>query len=482
MILLLLVVPVFVGNEACAACHAQINRTYLATPMAQSSGKVAAVASGAFEHVASRTQYRIDATGAVSVQRQETRSERRLEYFIGSGAAGRSFLYNRDGFLFQAPITWYAQKTRWDVSPGYEKDSSSRWSRPIEPSCLFCHASETRHIGGTQNQYQSPPFTGGITCERCHGPGSEHVRGTSKMVNPAKLDPPRRDAVCAQCHLSGEARIDRAGRRIADYRPGESLPDYVAYFVFEGGQSALKATSHVEKLNVSRCKQVSGDRLWCGTCHDPHSLPASGERAAWYKAKCLSCHRPAQCARGPDCASCHMPRGQVVDGGHGVLTDHSIPRRSLSMAFEAARNWRLAPFSPRDVGERELGLAYAEVFLRTGNGSQRDEALRLLERAGHDPAVQLRLADLYQRRGDIARAAPLYQAVLTRDAGSTVALVNLGAILGGQGRLRDAIPLWRRALAANPCLQEAAQNLITALRFQGDDAGADGVHRSSACD
>ena len=41
------------------------------------------------------------------------------------------------------------------------------------------------------------------------------------MVNPAKLTAERRDSVCMQCHLEGEARIARAGRSQDDYRPGE---------------------------------------------------------------------------------------------------------------------------------------------------------------------------------------------------------------------------------------------------------------------
>jgi len=43
------------------------------------------------------------------------------------------------------------------------------------------------------------------------------------MIDPPRLDPARRDAVCAQCHMSGEARVDRAGMRFKDYRPGALL-------------------------------------------------------------------------------------------------------------------------------------------------------------------------------------------------------------------------------------------------------------------
>jgi len=58
-------------------------------------------------------------------------------------------------------------------------------------------------------------------------------------------------------------------------------------------------------------------------------------------------------------------------------------------------------------GLRELGLAYAEVGLRTGDRRQQEEAIRLLSRVNPDADVALRLADSLQRRGDVARAAQL---------------------------------------------------------------------------
>ncbi|MGH9722888.1 MAG: cytochrome c3 family protein, partial [Bryobacteraceae bacterium] len=442
--MMLLAQVLLAGSAACAPCHTAIVRTYNATPMAQSSGRVSGdVHPGSLRHAASGITYRIDADGTVALEKTGGREVRRFDYFIGSGAAGRSFLYSRDGFLFQAPVTWYAQSQRWDVSPGYENDRVSRWSRPIEPSCLYCHASEPSHVEGTQNRYRAPPFAqNGVACERCHGPGAEHARGRGGMIHPAKLAPAQRDAICAQCHLSGEARIEKAGRKLSGFRPGQALSGYVAYFTYDDRRSALKATSHFEKMYASRCKISSGDRLWCGSCHDPHTVPAGDQRVAWYRARCLGCHQPETCKRGDDCVSCHMPKGRVVDGGHGVLTDHSIPRRAARIAFEQPTPWRLAGFSRADAGDRELGLAYAEVFLRTGDRRQRDEALRLLESAPPGPAVELRLGDLYQRTGQIARAETLYRSVLKQDANNVVALVNLAGVVASRGRLDDAILMW----------------------------------------
>jgi len=39
------------------------------------------------------------------------------------------------------------------------------------------------------------------------------------MVNPAKLDAARRDSICEQCHLAGEARVEKPGKQLAVFRP-----------------------------------------------------------------------------------------------------------------------------------------------------------------------------------------------------------------------------------------------------------------------
>jgi tetratricopeptide (TPR) repeat protein len=306
-----------------------------------------------------------------------------------------------------------------------------------------------------------------------------HSEGKGKMVNPAKLDAARRDSVCAQCHLSGEARVERAGRKFADYRPGDLLSDYVAYFVATG-QGDLQVNSHVEKLSKSGCKRAAGDRLWCGTCHDPHRVPAAAERAGWFRGRCLTCHKAADCERGFDCVSCHMPRSSAADAVHGVFTDHSIPRVAARTRLKAAPSWQLAGFSAVDRGARELGLAYADVGARSGDRRQQAEAIRLLTGLPEDVEVEVRLGDLLERTGSPERAMALYRSALRKDPNAVVALVNLGRLYGSQGHLDEAIALWREALKRNPCLFEAGANLQIALRAKGDVGGAEAVERAQS--
>jgi predicted CXXCH cytochrome family protein len=473
-VLLLLALPVFVGNQACVACHADIAAKYRQTPMAQSSGRVSQVTPGDFQHAPSGTQYQVESSGTVRLSRGTSVGEKLLKYFIGSGAEGRSYLWQKDGFLFEAPLTWYARTKKWAASPGYENDRTSRWNRAIEPSCLFCHSSGTEWREGSENQYRDPPFSeGGVSCERCHGPGSLHVEGKGKMANPAKLAPRERDSVCAQCHLSGEARILLADRRLEDFRPGDLLSDFAAYFVRDD-PAPLNVNSHVEKLALSECKRASGDKLWCGSCHDPHEVPAPSERAAYFRERCLSCHQTSQCNRGFDCTSCHMPKSTAADA-HGVFTDHSIPR--VPRKAPAGSAWQLRGFLSAEAGDRELGLAYAEVATRTGDQRQRAEALRLLNAALPDADAQTQLAFLLES-SDPKRAITLYESSLRQKPGQVLALVNLGRMLGSEGALDRAIAFWREALRRSPCLEQAGLNLQIALEAKGDTNGVQALRKS----
>jgi hypothetical protein len=441
--MMLLAAAVFVGSQTCRPCHSGIFDAYARTPMAQSSGRVDFVTPAKF--TAAGHSYRIADNKLFFDGGSAT-----MDYFIGSNAAGRTYLRERQGYLFELPVTWYAQKRAWDASPGYEKDTEVRLTRAIEPSCLLCHTSRVRPVLGTQNRYGDPPFLeNGVACERCHGPGSDHAKDPAsfKMVNPVRLDPERRDAVCSQCHLTGEARIERSGRKFVEYQAGDRLSDYVTYFVWKLGRRDLKVTSHVEKLAASTCKAAAGDALWCGTCHDPHTNVDKTQSA------CLDCHKAAHRPQ-ERCATCHMPRTRAVDANHGVMTDHSIPRTQSTEP--SPRMTALTTFlGPGD--DRGLGLAYAEL----GDKRAREYLMRATPQ---DWPVRLRLAVLEQ---DVERAEQLYESVLRDNPYETAALVNLGSLLARKGRVDEAGRLWERALSANPALEEAVLNL-TLIRPVGE--------------
>jgi Flp pilus assembly protein TadD len=481
--------PAYVGNQACLACHHSIQQSYSRTAMARTSGPALPnLIEGSFRHAPSGVEYRVfkdDDRALLSYARSQDpnlNGTQLLKYYVGSNTRGRTFLFEIDGFLYQAPLNYYAEKKLWDMSPGYEKLKEMELNHSVTPSCLFCHASGVQpNVRGTLNRFGGDVFRqDGVGCERCHGPGGDHVKGNGPMINPARLTGERRDGVCFQCHLEGQAGILKPGKRLEDYRPGERLSDYVTTFVVaDAARGGLGAVSHVESLEQSVCKGKSGDALSCITCHDPHRPPNPAERAGYFRAKCLGCHvalaerhHPDQ----PDCTACHMPRRESTDVGHTVVTDHRIPRRATNEGREPwAPGRRLVPFGNARTDARDLGLAYADVAER-GDEFARQEALRLLEEARPrypaDPALLTRLGYLYQTRGDLDRAASSYEQALAADPDRAIAAANLGVIYASRGQLNLSLPLWRRAFENNPQLSDLGLNLSRALCAAGEGRGA----------
>ena len=117
-----------------------------------------------------------------------------VQFTVGSGRQARGYLIERDGFMFQSPITRYVQRERWDLSPGFEK-RNLHFERPVDANCLYCHANRVENVAGTLNRYERPIFQGyAIGCERCHGPGELHVQRPTivdgrdvTIVNPGAL-------------------------------------------------------------------------------------------------------------------------------------------------------------------------------------------------------------------------------------------------------------------------------------------------------
>jgi len=504
----------FLGSSACAGCHAQIYESYLATPMGRSSGTSGSgefqerMNSNEFFHSLSGVRYRVlKEQGGLRLifsqrhakEEREVSGSQRLAYFIGSGSVGRSYLFSIDGFLFQAPVSYYARSAKWDLAPGYQQYDDLFLMRPVEPECLECHASGVQRISGTQNGYLATPFReGSISCERCHGPGKVHVdqmdsgqpKRLDDIVNPAKLEVRRRDSVCGQCHLLGEARIAKAGRSLSSFAAGEELSDYAVSFVRKSKTAVgLKATSHYEKLWQSRCKQASGDRLWCGTCHSIHSRPSPTLSGDFFRSRCLSCHQSSDCreqisqreSQADLCTSCHMPKAQSLEAEHSVFTDHAIPRRALSEAISPAQTSgsELVEFWGGKVEPREQGLAYAQLGLRLKVSGQVARAVQLLKTAETqgraDSVVFQQLGYISDQLGRSEEAIGYYQKARQEDTSQTAATVNLANHLAMKGKTVEAVALWEEALSKNPGLESARINMALAFLQQGDSRNAERV-------
>jgi len=224
--------------------------------------------------------------------------------------------------------------------------------------------------------------------------------------------------------------------------------------------------------------------MWCGTCHDPHSVPAPSERAQFFRQKCLGCHQDASCRLSPEsrakqanhCAGCHMPTTRAADGGHSAFTDHFIrrPDRATTATGQAARS--LAPFWGGTAHARERGLAYADVAQTTQAPAHYARAFDLLKGAAatqtSDDMALMRLAFLYSRRQEHRLAMELYERSLKLDPSSVTAAVNLATYLARQGRMPEAIRLWQDTLTREAGLEAPGINLARAYLQMGDPTAA----------
>lgn len=231
--------------------------------------------------------------------------------------------------FFQTP-----QATGWDLTSGDTLHPDSRdgyLGRPMEVRngvvrCLFCHVTDAR----PPSTHHGPEAAdAAVGCERCHGPGGNHLKAVAlkfpelAISNPAAAAPEvLTTKVCGQCHNLNDLQTERSTART----------------------DPLWVRSPAKSLVWSRCYTESSGALTCLTCHETHGLVNTS--ASYYESKCLACHaapskeesRPAACPVSPDkdCLSCHMPR---VPNAllHSSLTDHYIRIRAARAGSERAR-------------------------------------------------------------------------------------------------------------------------------------------------
>ncbi len=454
-----------------------------------------------FTHRESGVHFRIYAESGrawLSFDRQgrhPLQGKRELLYYIGSGRRGLTYLFADDGFVFESPINWYGDTHIWDMTPAYQRTAEMPLNLPAHTGCLHCHVSGMRPpIDGTKNKYEMPLLThSGVSCERCHGPGAEHAKG-GPIVSPSKLSPDRRDAICMQCHMEGRVSIERPGKHVYEFRPGDALNDYVRYYVSPDSSSRLGAVSQVEALAQSVCKQKSGSSMSCTSCHDAHSSPSVQERVSYFRGKCLACHGDSFAVKHhpeqKDCTACHMPAATSKNIAHTEVTDHRIPRRAkvsmplLDDAIPSADKVQLVPFPDSQEAEsdlRDLALAW-ELLANTGTEAARPQAEQLLRRSAaqfpNDAATLAGLGYEEQIHGDIRGAQTLYQRALALDPDLIDAAGNLGVIEAQSGNFPLATKLLKGAFERAPGSSGAGMNLARVFCMAGRlDEARDSIAR-----
>jgi cytochrome c554/c'-like protein len=324
--------PGYARDLACRTCHQEKFDSYLRTAHQKTSRLADGTSiAGSFTTGHDRMStlnpeltFRMEARDGhfyqTAIRQKQAHIAKRTEQIdlvIGSATKGQTYLYWKQNGLFELPVSYWTELRRWVNSPGYV-DGSADFDRPVPPRCLECHATYFQEAGSqpSDNHYNKDGFVLGISCERCHGPGSEHVRNhsaisanssTTKTMPPLALPRDRQVDVCAQCHGG-------AGEPIApafSFRPGEPLAEYVKLTEPTATDRLDVHGNQVNLLARSRCFR-SSPAMSCSTCHDPH---APERPAADYSARCLECHEAEQCGmvrkvgkqNASNCIDCHMP-------------------------------------------------------------------------------------------------------------------------------------------------------------------------------
>ncbi len=511
----------YVGDSKCAECHYDITLAYSFHAMGRSLTTIDELARKQPYDAAHNNPFRwkefqlwIELKDAHVVHHQARpevwQREQAVHFAVGSGTRGFSYFAQRDGFVFQTPISWFSQRQIWDVSPGMTVDL---WpGRLVQTDCLFCHANGVKPLPNTVDRFQPGIFDGhAIGCERCHGPGEKHVAARESgaplsqefdptIVNPAHLSWQLRENVCEQCHLGGTLRQPRRGRDWFDYRPGTSLSDFLLVMVKNPDLPGdHRAVGQVEQMYRSRCfnKTQGKQKLGCVSCHDPHQRVEPEDTVRHYRERCLRCHETQGCVlpkpqrlqqqADDSCIACHMPRAQTQDIAHTALSDHTIPRFSKTEPIQPDRELiPLVSFYPVDLQDEERQRDRAVALVRlVGRGkisaeNHRQvlaEATRILAsrlESTPDDAEgwkALGLARTFQQRVDEALLA-LQRAEVLRPYDDEIHQ-QLAALEAARGRWEASQQWWNKAAELNPYAARPRQELTNLLIRRRDWAKAE---------
>jgi hypothetical protein len=407
----------YVGSAACSSCHQSIYDSFKQTGMGMSFDEATRrKSSGDFKNHAPVYDPHLDFyylpfwendSLRIMEYRLEGRdtTHRRIEtvdYIVGSGQHTNSHIMNTFGFLNQMPLTFYTQKGKWDLPPGYENGGNTRFNRLIGLECMSCHNSYPEFIAGSENRYDF--VDNGIGCERCHGPGETHVKEKQQgkiidivneidysIVNPAKLPIDLQLDVCQRCHIQGNAVL-KEGKSFFDFKPGMRLSDVMDVYMplYDGPKNEHIMAAHAERMKLSKCftesiKRAEGvdlglkpykNAMTCVTCHDPHVSVKSTGNVVFNNA-CNSCHAKSKdplCSEDPvlikkkenDCVSCHMPSSGATDIPHVSVHDHYIRKPDTPEQIEKIKKFigitAINNPNPDPVSRGKAFIAYHERF------------------------------------------------------------------------------------------------------------------------
>ena len=422
-----------------------------------------------------QSEFKLDAVG-----HEVFRDTHAVEWLIGTNVNGVGALVQHDGYLFEAPLSFYKQTGSWELSPGYEREDLA-FNRVIPAGCIFCHSGRPRPVAGSFGKYETPAFSQlSVGCENCHGPGSAHVEAMGlgdsyasgkdpTIVNPQHLGGHLSNDICMSCHQTGDTRVFQPGKTYLDFRPGQPLDRVMAILMVPPTRENPPREDHVEhfySMILSKCYRASAGlsaekQLRCISCHDPHVEPTSEEAPGFFNGKCMTCHTAQSCkasaqvrastAPADNCIGCHMPKRKGVAISHTSITNHRIVARPDEAFPDAA-------FEMTTAALPDL------IHLDAVPG-------------GTTPLPAVTLLQAYSRLKDESQAyLPSYLKTLreleTTDPKSAIVQAALGHTALATGQIDEAVLHLRESLLIDPAQPAVYADLSSAADQKGDDVEA----------
>jgi predicted CXXCH cytochrome family protein len=311
----------YTGSQSCEKCHQEIYARWKKTPMAN-------VVRDPRDHPDAIIPNL--ATNAVAKFTKE-----QMAFVYGSIWKQRYFTKVGEDYF---PIS-----AQWDVANHswrpYKVPNNADWwtafypddnmQRPTGPTCDGCHS-----VG--YDIHTKQPAEWNVGCERCHGPGSEHVAhpGPHNILNPGYMDSVAATDTCIQCHSQGQPLTKPIEGKYYDwpvgYNVGLKLADYWKLEDCTLGQTTFyyfpDCNAHKNRMQGNDFAQSVMYRrgITCSNCHDVHGTPNYAQLRKPANQICLDCHAPSSSngprtasieehthhkhdSAGNQCIACHMP-------------------------------------------------------------------------------------------------------------------------------------------------------------------------------
>ena len=488
--------PTYVGAAACAKCHAEAQRTWAASRHSKMLQPATAQSvKGDFTRGQVQLRggmYRLSQKAGVYYITESyltgKEQEHRVDYTLGNRRIQHYLTTLPSGRIIVLPPSWDVLRKDWfhSFDIGDPDETGDVMVQVWNKNCFSCHVSrQEKNFDASSNQYQNAWQDFGTNCERCHGPGSEHISHYSAPVPPSgqardivlqtRLSPARNTMVCAQCHSFRDI-----------YAPGYSAgADYYDFFlpILEYSQPLDKDPAYWPD---GRTRRFSNDAfgLWqsecylkgsvtCVDCHvtahqteiekNPQLRPDASVlctrcHAAIGKAVAAHTHH-AETSAGSSCVECHMPR--TVFSVKAAIRDHSmsipVPENTIRHGIpnacnvcHAARdaNWALQQMSQWYGGRsRQKLIRRADAFAlaRSGDPQAVGALLEILAKLSEGPLTRANAVGYLARFSSDPRVYPAFE----RAVADTEPLVRAVAVLRmnpGQANRDAAVPVLVRSL------------------------------------